>query len=153
GEHAMGAMLNGMQLHGGLRVLGSTFLVFADYMRPTIRLAALMKQPVIFIFTHDSIYVGEDGPTHQPIEQAESLRVIPGVEVFRPADAVEAGLCWIEALRRTDGPSVLLFTRQNIPVLERAEEADVSKGGYIIKRESGSAPDAIVVAAGSEVAL
>jgi len=94
-EHAMGAMLNGMQLHGGFRVFGSTFLVFADYLRPAIRLAALMGQPVIFIFTHDSIYVGEDGPTHQPVEQIESLRVIPNVEVFRPADAVEAGLAWV----------------------------------------------------------
>ena len=124
-EHAMGAMLNGMQLHGGLRVLGSTFLVFADYMRPTIRLAALMKQPVIFVFTHDSIYVGEDGPTHQPVEQAESLRVIPGVEVYRPADAVEAGLAWVEALKRTDGPTVLLFTRQNVPVLAREKAPDI----------------------------
>src|SRR5690606_37895908 len=101
------------------RVYGSTFLTFADYMRPSIRLAALMKQPVIFIFTHDSVYVGEDGPTHQPVEQAESLRIIPNVEVYRPADAVEAGLAWIEALKRTDGPTVLLFTRQNVPVLER----------------------------------
>src|SRR5690606_36291061 len=149
-EHGMGAILNGMQLHGGFRVFGSTFLVFADYMRPTIRLAGLMKQPVLFIFTHDSVYVGEDGPTHQPIEQVEALRVIPGVEVFRPADAEEAGACWVEALRRTDGPTVLLFTRQNVPVLEKSDAMDVSRGGYVIKRETGSAPDALIVAAGSE---
>jgi len=151
-EHGMGAMLNGMQLHGGFRVYGSTFLTFADYMRPSIRLAALMKQPVIFIFTHDSVYVGEDGPTHQPVEQAESLRIIPNVEVYRPADAVEAGLAWIEALKRTDGPTVLLFTRQNVPVLERQERPDLSRGAYVIKREE-NALAAVILASGSEVAL
>lgn len=152
-EHGMGAMLNGMQLHGGLRVFGSTFLVFSDYMRPTIRLAALMNQPVVFVFTHDSVYVGEDGPTHQPIEHAEALRTIPNVEVFRPADAVEASLSWVEALKRTDGPTVLLFTRQNVPVLERSGEPDLSKGAYVLKAESGESLDAVVLASGSEVAL
>ncbi len=152
-EHAMGAMLNGLQLHGGHRVYGSTFLVFSDYMRPTIRLAALMRQPVIFVFTHDSIYVGEDGPTHQPVEHPEALRLIPNVEVYRPADAVEAGRCWLEALKRTDGPSVLLLTRQNVPVLPHSEAVDVAQGAYVVKRESGGQPDAVIVAAGSEVSL
>ena len=152
-EHAMGAMLNGMQLHGGLRVYGSTFLVFSDYMRPPIRLAALMKLPVIFVFTHDSIYVGEDGPTHQPVEHPESLRLIPNVEVFRPADAIEAAHCWLEALKRTEGPTVLLFTRQNVPVLAHPEGVDVARGAYVIKRERGEKADAVIVAAGSEVAL
>ena len=151
-EHGMGAMLNGMQLHGGLRVFGSTFLVFADYMRPTIRLAGLMRQPVIFVFTHDSVYVGEDGPTHQPVEQAESLRVIPNVEVYRPADAVEAGLSWVEALKRKDGPTVLLFTRQNVPVLQRDGDVDLSRGAYIVKRERNPL-SAVIFASGSEVAL
>lgn len=152
-EHAMGAMLNGMQLHGGLRVFGSTFLVFADYMRPTIRLAALMRQPVVFVFTHDSIFVGEDGPTHQPIEQIESLRVIPNLDVFRPADAVEAGLAWVEALKQKDAPSVLLFTRQNVPVLPHAEAPRVDKGGYIVKKERHGKLDGVIVASGSEVSL
>ena len=152
-EHAMGAILNGMQLHGGWRVFGSTFLVFSDYMRPSIRLAALMKLPVIYVFTHDSIYVGEDGPTHQPVEQPESLRLIPNLEVWRPADGIEAAHCWLEALRRKDGPTALLFTRQNVPVLAHPEGVDVARGGYVIKREKGARPDAVIVAAGSEVAL
>ena len=152
-EHGMGAILNGMQLHGGLRAFGSTFLVFSDYMRPSIRLAALMKQPVIYIFTHDSIYVGEDGPTHQPVEHAEALRVIPNLEVFRPADAVETGLAWVEALKRTDGPTALLLTRQNVPVVADPGACAVDRGGYVIKKESGAAPDAVIVACGSEVAL
>ena len=152
-EHGMGAILNGLQLHGGFRAFGSTFLVFSDYMRPSIRLAALMKQPVIYIFTHDSVYVGEDGPTHQPVEQPEALRVIPNLEVFRPADAVEAGLAWVEALKRTDGPTALLLTRQNVPVVADPQTAAVDRGGYVIKRESGASIDAVIVAAGSEVAL
>lgn len=135
-EHAMGAILNGLSLHGGLRVFGSTFLVFSDYMRPAIRLAALMRQPVIYVFTHDSIYVGEDGPTHQPVEQTESLRLIPGLEVFRPADAEESRQAWIEALRRTDGPTALILTRQNLPVLPHTAEAvaeGVRRGGYLLQ--------------------
>lgn len=151
-EHAMGAMLNGMQLYGGLRVFGSTFLVFSDYMRHPIRLAGLMRQPVIYIFTHDSVYVGEDGPTHQPIEHTESLRLIPNVEVYRPADAVEAALSWVEALKRTDGPTVLLFTRQNVSVLEREGPAAVDRGGYVIKREENPL-SAVILATGSEVSL
>ncbi len=152
-EHAMGAILNGMQLHGGLRVYGSTFLVFSDYMRPPIRLAALMKQPVIYVFTHDSVYVGEDGPTHQPVEQPEALRVIPNLEVWRPADAVETAACWIEALKRTDGPTALLLTRQNVPVLEHPEGMEVTRGAYVIKEGAKSPLDAVILAAGSEVWL
>ena len=116
-EHGMGAIINGIALHGGFRVYGSTFFVFSDYMRPTIRLAALMKQPVIFVFTHDSFYVGEDGPTHQPVEHAEALRIIPGLRTIRPADANETAWAWLLALQRTDGPTALLLTRQNVPTL------------------------------------
>lgn len=152
-EHGMGAVLNGMQLHGGFRVYGSTFLVFADYMRPPIRLAALMNQPVIYVFTHDSVYVGEDGPTHQPVEQPESLRIIPNLEVYRPADAVEAAACWIAALKRTDGPTALLLTRQNVPVLEHPAGMDVSRGAYAIKEGAKPELDAVILAAGSEVWL
>lgn len=135
-EHAMGAILNGLSLHGGFRVFGSTFLVFADYMRPAMRLAALMGQPVIYVFTHDSIHVGEDGPTHQPIEQLESLRIIPNLEVFRPADGEESRQAWIEALQRTDGPTALVLTRQNLPVLPHSPEVaaeGVKRGGYLLQ--------------------
>ncbi|MBE3577296.1 MAG: transketolase [Limnochordales bacterium] len=135
-EHAMAAILNGLSLHRGFRAFGSTFLVFADYMRPAIRLAALMGQPVIYVFTHDSIYVGEDGPTHQPVEQLESLRLIPNLEVIRPADAEESRQAWIEALRRTDGPTALVLTRQNLPVLPHPPEVvaeGVRRGGYLLQ--------------------
>jgi len=154
-EHAMGAIANGMSLHGGLRPYVATFLVFSDYMRPAIRMAALMKQPVIYVFTHDSVYVGEDGPTHQPIEQMESLRLIPNLHVWRPADARETGLAWLHALKRTDGPSALILTRQALPVLPGAlttPEA-VAKGGYVIRRESSAAPALVLIATGSEVGL
>lgn len=152
-EHAMGAILNGISLHGGLRPYGATFLVFADYMRPPIRLAALMKQPVIFIFTHDSVYVGEDGPTHQPIEQLESLRVIPNLRVFRPADGEEVRYAWAEALARRDGPTALVLTRQNVPVLERnaGTAAGLRRGGYVAW--DVDKPDVVLVGTGSEVAL
>jgi len=122
-------------------------------MRPPIRLAALMKQPVIYVFTHDSVYVGEDGPTHQPVEQPEALRVIPNLEVWRPADAVETAACWIEALKRTDGPTALLLTRQNVPVLEHPEGMEVTRGAYVIKEGAKSPLDAVILAAGSEVWL
>lgn len=152
-EHAMGAILNGMSLHGGFRVYGATFLVFADYMRPPIRLAALMNQPVIFIFTHDSIYVGEDGPTHQPIEQLESLRLIPNLRVLRPADGEEVRYAWAEALARTDGPTALVLTRQDLPVLERnaGTAADLRRGGYVAR--DVEKPDVVLIATGSEVSL
>lgn len=155
-EHAMGAMANGIALHGGLRPYVATFLVFSDYMRPSIRLAALMKQPVIYLFTHDSVYVGEDGPTHQPVEHVEALRLIPGLHVWRPADARETGLAWLHALRRTDGPSALVLTRQGLPVLDGAltSAAGVAKGGYVIRREpDGVPPELVLIATGSEVSL
>ncbi|MFD9114949.1 transketolase [Streptomyces bottropensis] len=152
-EHAMGAALNGMALHGGLRPYGSTFLVFSDYMRPAVRLAALMGLPVVFVFTHDSIAVGEDGPTHQPIEQLESLRLIPGLTVLRPGDANETAACWQLALERLDGPTVLVLTRQDLPVLEPVP-ADVLRreGSQVVRRSSGE-PDVVLIATGSEVGL
>ncbi|WP_202708226.1 transketolase [Sporosalibacterium faouarense] len=151
-EHGMGAILNGMSLHGGLRVFGSTFLVFSDYMKPAIRLSGLMKQPVTYIFTHDSIGLGEDGPTHQPIEHLLMLRSIPNVTVFRPADAKESAVAWTEALKRTDGPSVLVFSRQGLPTLDEIKE-DAHKGGYVLVKEEKDTPDAILIGSGSEVSL
>lgn len=152
-EHAMGAISNGLALHGGLVPYCATFLVFADYMRPTLRLAALMNIPVIFIFTHDSIYVGEDGPTHQPIEQIESLRIIPNLRVYRPADAEEVRYAWAEAVSRTDGPTALVLTRQNLPVIDRSggAAADTVRGGYVVR--DAQKPDVVLVASGSEVSL
>ncbi|MET8246938.1 transketolase [Streptomyces sp. NPDC005202] len=152
-EHAMGAVLNGMALHGGLRPYGSTFLVFSDYMRPTVRLAALMGLPVVFIFTHDSIAVGEDGPTHQPVEQLESLRLIPGLAVLRPGDANETAACWQVALERRDGPTVLVLTRQDLPVLEPVPASVLTRHGSQVVRETSEEPDVVLIATGSEVAL
>jgi transketolase len=154
-EHAMGALLNGIALHGGFLPYGGTFLVFADYMRPAIRLAALMKQRVIYVFTHDSIGIGEDGPTHQPIEQMAALRAIPNLTVIRPADATEAAAAWKVALERKTGPTALAFTRQNLPILDRTQypAADlVAKGAYILA-DSGDTPELILIASGSEVSL
>lgn len=151
-EHGMGAILNGMALHGGLRVFGSTFLVFSDYLKPAIRLSGLMKLPVTYVFTHDSIGVGEDGPTHQPIEHVLSLRCIPNVTVFRPADANETAIAWMEALKKTDGPSILVLSRQNLPTLEQVNE-NASKGGYILVKEEKEKPDAVLIGTGSEVSL
>lgn len=150
-EHGMGAILNGISLHGGFRTFGATFLIFSNYMRPTIRLSALMNQPVVYVFTHDSIALGEDGPTHQPIEQLAALRTIPNTKVFRPADAKETAVAWIEALKNTDGPSVLALTRQGLPILEDVEGSH--KGGYIVDKEKGNSLDAILIATGSEVSL
>ncbi|MCA9753102.1 MAG: transketolase, partial [Gemmatimonadetes bacterium] len=150
-EHAMGAIANGLALHGGVRPVTSTFLVFADYMRPPIRLAALMELPVVFVFTHDSVWVGEDGPTHQPIEQLDSLRIIPGVHVVRPADARETIAAWRHALLRRH-PTVLVLTRQNLPVLERAAGTpELGLAGVV--HEPAGAPRLAIVASGSEVAL
>lgn len=152
-EHGMGAILNGLALHGGIRPYGGTFLIFSDYMRPPIRLAALMHLPVTFVFTHDSIGLGEDGPTHQPIEQLTALRSIPNVAVIRPADATETVEAWQVALTRRDGPTVLALTRQAVPVLDRSGcvVGDVSRGGYVL-RDVGK-PEVIIIAAGSEVHL
>jgi transketolase len=150
-EHAMGAIMNGMALHGGLRPYGSTFLVFADYMRPSIRLAALMSLPVVYVFTHDSIFVGEDGPTHQPVEQAASLRVIPNLTVIRPADARETAGAWRRILEHRQGPVALLLSRQKLPVLDQAKPEAVEKGAYVIA--DVEAPQIILIASGSEVSL
>jgi transketolase len=149
-EHAMGAVLNGLSLHGGLRPVGSTFLVFADYMRPAIRLSALMEQPVVFVFTHDSIWVGEDGPTHQPVEQLLSLRAIPGLTVIRPADANETAAAWLVALERDDGPTAIILSRQGLPVLP-CDRQGVARGGYLVA--DPAQPDLVLVASGSEVHL
>ncbi len=156
-EHAMAAAMNGMALHGGFRVFGATFCVFADYMRPSVRMAALMGLPVVYVFTHDSIFVGEDGPTHQPVEHAASLRVIPGLTVIRPADATETAAAWEIALRRTQGPTALLLTRQTVPVLDRAQyppARNVEHGAYILWESCpGTLPRLMILASGSEVAL
>lgn len=151
-EHAMGAVVNGMSLYGCFIPYGATFLVFSDYCRPSIRLAALMKSQSIFIFTHDSFFVGEDGPTHQPIEHVASLRLIPGLQVIRPADGTETALAWQAALQ-FDGPTALILTRQKLPVIARTASftpADALKGGYIISSPAGT-PDVVIMASGSEV--
>ncbi|MBO8165223.1 MAG: transketolase [Brevibacillus sp.] len=155
-EFAMGAALNGMALHGGLKVYGGTFFVFSDYLRPAIRLSALMKQPVIYVFTHDSIAVGEDGPTHEPIEQLPSLRAMPGLSVLRPADANETNEAWRYAISRTDEPVALVLTRQNLPVLAEtaaAAKEGVPKGAYVVADAEGGQPDLLLLASGSEVSL
>ncbi|MGV0795157.1 transketolase [Mycolicibacterium sp. XJ1819] len=152
-EHAMAAVMNGIALHGGLRPFGSTFLVFADYLRPALRLSALMKLPVIYVFTHDSVYVGEDGPTHQPIEQIESLRLIPGLTVLRPADAAETTLAWQLAAANTAGPTALVLSRQDLPILGGAGLDDIRRYGSRTVKYAGTRPDVILAASGSEVAL
>ena len=152
-EHAMGSMMNGMNLHGGVIPYGGTFLIFSDYCRPAIRLAALSHIPSIFVFTHDSIGLGEDGPTHQPIEHLAALRAMPNLLVLRPADANETAYAWQIALEKTDGPSVLALTRQNLPIVDRSVYGDASgtlKGAYILK-DSDSTPDIILMGSGSEV--
>lgn len=153
-EHGMAACLNGIAAHGGLRGFGSTFLVFSDYMKPSIRLAAIMRLPVIYIGTHDSIGVGEDGPTHQPVEHLAMLRSIPNVVVLRPADATETLEAWRTAMERTDGPTVLVLTRQKVPVLDRetlAHAGGVGRGAYVLSDPPGGSPQAILIASGSEV--
>jgi transketolase len=155
-EHAMGGILNGMALHGGVRPYGATFLIFSDYMRPSIRLAALMEQPTIYVFTHDSIGLGEDGPTHQPIEQLIALRAIPGLVDLRPADANETREAWRVALEHRDGPVFLALTRQGLPNLDRdrfAPAEGVRRGAYILADPEDGAPDVILIATGSEVAV
>jgi transketolase len=155
-EHGMGSILNGIVLHGGTRPYGGTFLVFSDYMRPAVRLAALMKLPVIYVWTHDSIGLGEDGPTHQPIEHLTALRAIPGLDVIRPADANETTWAWRAALEHTDRPSALCLTRQNLPTLDRDEFAgaeNTMRGGYVLADASDGKPQVILIATGSEVSL
>jgi transketolase len=152
----MGSITNGLVYHGGLRAFSATFLVFSDYMRPPLRLAALSELPSIFIYTHDSIGLGEDGPTHQPVEHLASLRAIPHMVVFRPADANEVTECWRVAIERRDGPTILIFSRQALPIFDRSACGDVSgtrKGAYVLMDASNGAPDVILIATGSEVGL
>jgi transketolase len=155
-EFAMGAIANGMTYHGGVRTFTATFFVFSDYERPAIRMAAISRLPVMFVFTHDSIGVGEDGPTHQPVEHLMALRLIPNVVVLRPADANEVAEAYKVAMKRTDGPTVLVMTRQKAPTFDRTKVAaasNVAKGGYILSEAQGGAPQAVLIATGSEVAL
>ena len=152
-EHAMGAVANGMALHGGVIPYTGTFLIFSDYMRPPMRLAALMGQRVVYVFSHDSVALGEDGPTHQPIEQLMGLRTVPNLAVFRPADATENSEGWRVALQRTEGPTALVLSRQNLPIIDRnahAPSADTRKGGYVLWQSSDE-PDCILIGTGSEV--
>ncbi len=154
-EHAMAAAMNGLALHGGIVPYGGTFLVFTDYCRPSIRLSALMGQRVIYVMTHDSIGLGEDGPTHQPVEHLASLRAMPNVNVFRPADPIETAECWELALAASRTPSVLALTRQAVPLLrtEAAGENRSSKGAYVLAEAEGGGRDVTIVATGSEVGL
>jgi transketolase len=150
----MSAIMNGISLHGGLIPFGATFLMFSEYARNALRMAALMKIRSLFVYTHDSIGLGEDGPTHQPVEQIPTLRMIPNMSVWRPCDAVESAVSWQQGIERKDGPSCLIFSRQGLPHQERTDEqiADIVKGGYILKDCDGT-PDAVIIATGSEVAL
>ena len=152
-EHAMGAILNGIALHGPTRPYGGTFLVFSDYMRPAVRLAALMKSSVVYVWTHDSIGLGEDGPTHQPIEHLAALRAIPGLAVVRPGDANETAYAWRAALERPEGPKGLALTRQNLPVLEGTSAEGVARGGYVLADASSGEPQVILIATGSELQI
>jgi transketolase len=162
-EHAMGAILNGIVLHGNTRPFGGTFLIFSDYMRPAVRLAALMKAPSIFVWTHDSVALGEDGPTHQPVEQLTALRAIPGLDIVRPGDANEVAWAWKTILERRNGPAGIALTRQNIPVFERGDDIasgetfasakHVAKGAYVLAEAPNGTPDVIFIATGSELQI
>lgn len=157
-EHAMGAILNGISLHGKTRAFGGTFLIFSDYMRPAVRLAALMGVPSIFVWTHDSIALGEDGPTHQPVEQLATLRAIPNLDIVRPADANETAFAWKKILERTHRPAGIALSRQNLPVLDRegtglASANQTEKGAYVLRESSAQTPQVILIATGSEVHL
>jgi len=154
-EHGMGAVCNGMALYGGVIPYGATFLIFSDYMRPSVRLSALMEQQCLWIYTHDSIFLGEDGPTHQSVEQLASLRAMPGLRVIRPADANEVAAAWRVHLDG-EGPTALILTRQKIPVLEATADlapAGLARGAYVLAPESGSRPDVVVIGTGSEVQI
>ena len=157
-EHAMGAIMNGIAAHGGTRVFGGTFLTFSDYMRPSVRLAAIMGLPVTYVWTHDSIGLGEDGPTHQPIEHLAALRAIPGLDVVRPGDANETTACWKAILEHTDRPAGLALSRQNVPVFPRGEDgysdtSNVHRGAYVLLDVDGGLPDVVLIGTGSEVQL
>ncbi len=153
-EFGMSAIINGIALHGGFKPFGGTFLMFSEYARNALRMAALMKVPSIFVYTHDSIGLGEDGPTHQPVEQIATLRLLPNMSLWRPCDSVETAVAWKAAVERTDGPTSLIFSRQGLPHQERSDEqiANIARGGYVLKDCDGT-PDAIIIATGSEVAL
>ena len=155
-EHAMGSILNGMALHGGLIPFGSTFLIFSDYMRPSIRLGALMKLHIIYVFTHDSVALGEDGPTHQPVEHLASLRAMPNLTVIRPADANETAEAWRIAMEHKEGPIAIILTRQNVPVIDRSRfnpANELRKGAYVLADASSGKPEIVLIATGSEVHL
>jgi transketolase len=155
-EHLMAAASSGMALHGGIRPYAATFFVFTDYARPAIRLAALMRLPVIYVMTHDSIGLGEDGPTHQPVEHLAALRAVPGLRLIRPADANETVEAWREAISRTDGPTMLVLTRQSVPVLRvdgPGRAIGLHMGAYILEDADDARPDLILIASGSEVAI
>lgn len=155
-EHGMGAIMNGIAVHGGTRVFGGTFLTFSDYMRGAVRVGALMKAPVVYVWTHDSIGLGEDGPTHQPIEHLAALRAIPGLDIIRPADANETAAAWLQVLRNSDRPAGLILSRQNVPTFPRGTDGyattdNVAKGGYVLLDAEGGQPDVVLLATGSEV--
>ncbi|MEZ4240146.1 MAG: transketolase [Myxococcota bacterium] len=152
-EHAMAAICNGIALHRGLRPFGGTFLVFHDYHRPSVRLAAMMKLPVIFVYSHDSIWLGEDGPTHQPIDTLVAVRILPGIEVWRPGDATETAEAWKAMLARTDGPSAIVTTRQGLPTLDPAKTRDTARGAYVLAEPEGGAAQVVLIGTGSEVTL
>jgi transketolase len=155
-ELAMAAIMNGIQVHGGFRIFGGTFFVFSDYCRPAMRLAALMGQPVIYVYTHDSFYVGEDGPTHQPVEHIAALRCMPNLTVIRPADPTETGAAWIAALKNKRGPTALLLTRQNMEVLDRSHypaASNLEKGAYTLWQSGTGTPELTIIATGSEVEI
>ncbi|MCH9006414.1 transketolase, partial [candidate division KSB1 bacterium] len=155
-EHAMGSIANGMALHGGMIPYTATFLIFSDYMRPAIRMGALMGQRVVYIFTHDSIGLGEDGPTHQPVEHLASLRAMHNLTVIRPADANEVVYAWRAALERKDGPTMLVLTRQKLSIFDRNKLASADgllQGAYVLSPATGAKPDVILIASGSEVEL
>jgi transketolase len=154
-EFGMSAIMNGIALHGGFIPYGATFLMFSEYARNALRMAALMKQRVLFVYTHDSIGLGEDGPTHQPVEQTATLRLIPNMSVWRPCDAVESAVAWKYAIERKDGPSSLIFSRQNLPHQNRdaAQLANIARGGYVLSEAANGKPEAILIATGSEVGL
>lgn len=155
-EFAMASAMNGIHLHGGTRVYGGTFLVFTDYLRPAVRMSAIQNLPVIYVLTHDSVAVGEDGPTHEPIEQLASVRCMPNVQVIRPADGNETSAAWIQALETNNKPTILVLSRQNLPVLPNSKEMakeGVSKGGYVISKAESDTPEGILIATGSEVNL
>jgi len=158
-EHGMGAIMNGIAAHGGTRVFGGTFLTFSDYMRGSVRLAAIMGLPVTYVWTHDSIGLGEDGPTHQPVEQLAALRAIPGLDIVRPADANETVACWQTILEHTDRPAGLVLSRQNLPTFPRggadgySDTSNVHRGGYVLLDVDGGLPDVVLIGTGSEVQL